>query len=73
MVTKSVIHYHMMKLSLKKKVNLEVLLNTLDDSDNRFFLEVDLIYLDEIQEKTKSFPFVPQIKNINPVNFTSYM
>ena len=61
------------EIKFDKKVNLEVVLNTLDDGDVRYFLEVDLIYLDELQEKTKHFPIVPQIKKINAVSFTSYI
>ena len=38
-------------------------LDTLDDSDISYFVEVDLKYPDEIKEKTKSFPFARE-KNI---------
>ena len=39
---------------------LEELLNTPDDSDIGYFVEVDLKYSDKIKEKTKNFPFCPE-------------
>ena len=56
-----------------KNVKLEDILNTPDDSDIGYFVEVDLYYPDNIKEKTKNFPFVPKNKKINPDNFTPYM
>ena len=38
------------------------ILNTPDDSDIGYFLEVDLKYPDNIKEKTKKFPFCPENK-----------
>ena len=38
---------------------LEEILNTPDDSDIGFFVEVDLKYPDNNKEKTKNFPFCP--------------
>ena len=40
-------------------VKLEVILNTPDDSDIGYFIEVDLKYSDNIKQKTKIFPFAP--------------
>ena len=62
MVTQCLNHYLMMKLKLIKNVNLEDILITPDDSDNSYFLEVDLIYPDNIKEKLKNFPFAPENK-----------
>ena len=45
-------------------VKLENLLNTLDDNDIGYFIEVDLKYPDKIKEKTKHFPFAPEKKSI---------
>ena len=44
-------------------------LNTPDDSEIGYFLEVDLKYPDNIKQKTKCFPFCPEnIKNPNKYN-----
>ena len=43
---------------------LEEILNTPDDSDNGYFVEVDLRYPDNIKEKTMNFPFCPENKVI---------
>ena len=43
---------------------LEEILNTPDDSDIGYFVEVDLKHPDNIKEKTKSFPFPPEKKSI---------
>ena len=40
-------------------------LNTLEYSDIGYFIEVDLRYPDNIKEKTKNFPFCPEIKIIH--------
>ena len=56
-----------------QNVNLEDILNTPDDSDIGYFIEVDLIYPDKIKEKTKIFPFAPVNKKINPDIFNDYM
>ena len=48
-------------------------LNAQDCSDIGYVLIVDLIYPDNIKHKTKSFPFCPENKIINPNKFTEYM
>ena len=52
---------------------LEELLNTPDDNEIVYFLEVDLKYPDNIKEKTKSFPFCPENKKIDPDKYNDYM
>ena len=52
---------------------LEELLNTPDDADIGYFIEVDLKYPVEIKEKTKMFPFAPENKNIDRVIYSDYM
>ena len=54
-------------------VTLEDILNTPEDSDIGYFIEIDLKYPDNIKGKTKNFPFAPMNKKINPVNFNDYM
>ena len=54
-------------------VTLEDILNTPDDSDIGYFVEVDLKYPDNIKEGTKNFPFAPVNKKINPDNYNDYM
>ena len=53
----------MMKLNLKKNVCLNEILNTLENSDMGFFIEVDSKYPDNLKYKTKKFPFAPVKKN----------
>ena len=45
---------------LERNVNLEDLLNTPDDSDIGYLIEVDRKYLYIIKEKTKDLPFAPE-------------
>ena len=52
---------------------LEEILNTPDDSEIGYFLEVDLKYPDNIKQKTKYFPFCPENKKINPDKYNEYM
>ena len=43
---------------------LEEIINTPDDSDIGYFIEIGLINPDNIKEKTKNFPFGPEINFI---------
>ena len=52
------------EIKFDKNVELEDILNTLDDSDIGYFVEADLLYPDNIKEKTKNFPFCPENKII---------
>ena len=52
---------------------LEEILNTPDDNEIGYFLEVDLKYSDDIKEKTKNFPFCPENKKIDPDKYNDYM
>ena len=52
---------------------LEEILNTPDDNEIGYFLEVDLKYPDSIKEKTKHFPFCPENKKIDPDKYNDYM
>ena len=52
---------------------LDEILNTLDDSDIGYFVEVDLRYPDDIKEKTKSFLSVPENKVIPEDKYKDYM
>ena len=53
--------------------NLDEILNTLDDSDIGYFVEVDLKYPNTTKEKTKNFPFAPEIKIILKDKYNTYM
>ena len=53
-------------------VKLEDILNTINDSDIGYFIEVDLKYPDNIK-KTENFPFAPENKKIIPDKFSDYM
>ena len=52
---------------------LDEILNTPDDADIGYFIEVDLKYPDKIKEKTKNFPFCPENKKINPDKYNDCM
>ena len=47
------------EVKFEKGICLEEILNTLDDSEIGYFLEIDLIYPDNIKEKTRNFAFAP--------------
>ena len=61
------------ELKFDNNVKLEDVLNTPDDSNIGYFIEVDLSYPINIKEKTKNFPFAPVNKKINPDKFSDYM
>ena len=61
------------EIKFEKDICLEKILNTPDDNDIGYFLEVDLIYPNNIKEKTKYFPFCPENKKINPNKYNEYM
>ena len=61
------------EIKFDNDVNLEDILNTPNDNDIGYFVEVDLKYPDNIKEQTKNFPFAPVNKKINPDNFNDYM
>ena len=61
------------ELKFDNNVILEDILNTPDDSNIGYFIEVDLTYPNNIKEKTKNFPFAPLNKKINPNKFSDYM
>ena len=56
-----------------ENVCLEEILNTPDDSDIGYFLEVDLEYPHNIRQKTKYFSFAPENKSISKDDFSPYM
>ena len=61
------------EIKFDRIVILEDILNTPDDCDIGYFIEVDLKYTDNIKQKTKLFPFAPVNKKIKPDNFSDYM
>ena len=61
------------EIKFDKKVKLEDMLNTPDDSNIGYFIEVDLKYPDNIKEKTKNFRSAPETKKINPDDSSDYM
>ena len=61
------------EIKYDNNIKLEEIVNTPDDSDIGYLVEVDLKYPDDIKEKTKYFPFAPVNKKINPDNFNDYM
>ena len=54
-------------------VKLDDILNTSDDSEIGYFVECDLIYTDNIKEKTKYFPFCPMNKFSPQDKFSDYL
>ena len=61
------------EFNFDKNVKLEDNLNTPDDSDVGYSVEVDLTYPDNIKEKIKNFPFAPVNRKINPDDFIAYL
>ena len=61
------------EIKFDKNVKLEDILNTPDDSDIGYFIEVDLKHLDNIKEKTKNFPFCPKNKKVDSNDSSDYM
>ena len=61
------------EIKFDQNVKLEEILNTPDDRDIGYFVEVDLNYPDNIKGKTKYFPFAPVNKKNNPDDFSEYM
>ena len=61
------------EIKFNQNIELEDILNTPDDSDVGFFIEVDLKYPNNIKEKTKNLPFAPVNKKIIPAKFSDYM
>ena len=58
------------EIKCDRSVCLEDILNTPDDSDFGYFVEVDLSYPFIVREKTKNFPFSPVNKMIDSDDFT---
>ena len=52
------------EIEFDKNAKIEDILKTPIDSDNGCFIEVDLKYSDNMEEKTKHFPFAPVNKKI---------
>ena len=61
------------ELKFDNNVKLEVIMNTPDDSNIGYFIEVDLTYPNNVKEKTKNFPFAPVNKKIKLDKFSEYM
>ena len=61
------------EINFDRDVRLEDILNTPDDNDIGYFVEVDFNYPDNIKEKTKNFPFAPVTKKTNPDTFSYYL
>ena len=57
----------------EKDICLEEILNTPDNNEIGYFLEIDLKYPDNIKEKTKYFPFSPENKKVNSIKYNEYM
>ena len=61
------------EIKFDRDVKLEGILNTPDDSDIGYFIEVDLKHPDNTKQKTKNIPFAPVKIKINPDDFSDYM
>ena len=61
------------EIKFDQNVKLEGILNTPDDNDIGYFVEVNLSYPDNIKQKTKNFPFAPVNKKIYPEKFNDYL
>ena len=61
------------EIKFSNNIKLETILNTPDNSEIGYFVECDLIYPDNIKEKTKHFPFCPENKISPQEKFSDYM
>ena len=61
------------EIKFDNTVTLADIINTPDDSNIGYFIEVDMTYPNNIKDKTKNFPFAPMNKKIIPDNFNEYM
>ena len=61
------------EIKIEEDICLEEILNTPDENEIGYFLEVDLNYPDNIKEKTKNFPICAESKKINPDKYNDYM
>ena len=61
------------EIKIEKVICLEEILNSPDNNEIGYFIEVDLKYPDNIKEKTKNFTFCPENKKINPNKYNDYM
>ena len=61
------------EIKFEKDFCLEEILNTTDDNEIGYFVQVGLNYPDNIKEKTKNFPFCPENKKITPNKYNDYM
>ena len=61
------------EIKYDNNIKLEDILNTRDDNDMGYLIEVDLKYPNNIKEKTKNFPFCPENKKIIPDKFNDNM
>ena len=52
------------EIKYDNNIKIEDIINTPDDSDIGYFIEVDLKYPNNIKEKTKNFPFYPVNKKL---------
>ena len=52
------------EIKFDNNIKLEDILNTPDDSDIGYFIELDLTYPNNLKEKTKNFPFAPMKKKL---------
>ena len=61
------------EIKVDRNVKLEDIFIFNGDSDIGYFIEVDLIYPDNIKKKRKISPFAPENKKVNPDIFNHYL
>ena len=61
------------EIKIDNNDKLEDILNTPDDSDHGYFIEVDIEYPDDIRQKTKYFPYCPENKILEKEKFNEFM
>ena len=58
------------EIKFDRDIKLKDILNTPDDSNIGYFIEIIIKYPDNLKEKTKNFPFAPMNKKNNPDDFS---
>ena len=61
------------EIKFDRNVCFESKINTPDDSENGYFVEVDLKYPDKTKEKTNIFPLAPENKLCSQDKFIAHL
>ena len=61
------------EIEFDRIVNLDDILNIPNESHIGYFVDVDLSYSDDLQDKLKKLPFCPENRTVSKTDFNEYM